>query len=63
VFELIGARRAPALEPDRYFPQLARRFPDGRALTLVAEADGQPIGAGFDFRKGSSPALQDGDAA
>jgi hypothetical protein len=27
VFELIGARRALALEQDRYFLQLARRFP------------------------------------
>jgi hypothetical protein len=26
-FELIGARRAPALEQDRYFLQVARRFP------------------------------------
>jgi len=40
-FELIGARRAPALGQDRYFLQLARRFPDDRPLTLVAEPDGQ----------------------
>jgi len=49
-FELIGARRAPALEQDRYFLQLARRFPDDRPLMLVAELDGQMIGAGFAFR-------------
>jgi predicted N-acetyltransferase YhbS len=55
VFELIGARRAPALEQDRYFLQVARRFPDDRPLMLVAELDGQIIGAGFAFRQGSSP--------
>jgi predicted N-acetyltransferase YhbS len=54
-FELIGARRAPALEQDRYFLQVARRFPEDRSLMLVAELDGQIIGAGFAFRKGSSP--------
>jgi GNAT superfamily N-acetyltransferase len=54
-FELIGARRAPALEQDRYFLQLARRFPGDRPLMLVAERDGQLIGAGFAFRKDSSP--------
>jgi GNAT superfamily N-acetyltransferase len=54
-FELIGARRAPALEQDRYFLQLARRFPDDRPLMLAAELDGQIIGAGLAFRKGSSP--------
>jgi hypothetical protein len=54
-FELIGARRAPALEQDRYFLQVARRFPEDRPLMLVAELDGQIIGAGFAFRKGSSP--------
>jgi predicted N-acetyltransferase YhbS len=54
-FELIGARRAPALEQDRYFLQVARRFPDDRPLMLVAELDGQIIGAGFAFRKGSAP--------
>jgi GNAT superfamily N-acetyltransferase len=51
-FELIGARRAPALEQDRYFLQLARRFPDDEPIMLVAELDGQIIGAGFAFRKG-----------
>jgi GNAT superfamily N-acetyltransferase len=54
-FELIGARRAPALDQDRYFVQLARRFPADRPLLLVAELDGQLIGAGFAFRKDSSP--------
>jgi len=57
-FELIGARRAPALEQDRYFLQLARRFPDDRPLMLIAELDGQLIGAGFAFRKDSSPACR-----
>jgi GNAT superfamily N-acetyltransferase len=57
-FELIGARRAPALEQDRYFLQLARRFPGDRPLMLVAELDGQLIGAGFAFRKDSSPACR-----
>jgi GNAT superfamily N-acetyltransferase len=54
-FELIGARRAPTLEQDRHFLQLARRFPEDRPLMLAAELDGQIIGAGFAFRKGSSP--------
>jgi GNAT superfamily N-acetyltransferase len=40
----------------RYFPELARRFPGGRSLLLVAELDGQVIDAGFAFRKDSSPA-------
>jgi GNAT superfamily N-acetyltransferase len=53
-FELIGARRAQALEQDRYFLQLACRFPSDRPLMLVAERDGQLIGAGFAFRKDSS---------
>jgi GNAT superfamily N-acetyltransferase len=57
-FELIGARRAPALEQDRYFLQLARRFPGDRPLLLVAELDGQLIGAGVAFRKDSSPACR-----
>jgi GNAT superfamily N-acetyltransferase len=57
-FELIGARRAPALEQDRYFLQLARRFPGDRPLMLVAELDGQLVGAGFAFRKDSSPACR-----
>jgi GNAT superfamily N-acetyltransferase len=57
-FELIGARRAPALEQDRYFLQLARRLPGDRPLMLVAELDGQLIGAGFAFRKDSSPACR-----
>jgi GNAT superfamily N-acetyltransferase len=57
-FELIGARRAPALEQDRYFLQVARRFPDDRPLMIVAELDGQTIGAGFAFRTGSSPACR-----
>ncbi len=57
-FELIGARRAPGLEQDRYFLQLARRFPDDRQIMLVAELDGQLIGAGFAFRKDSSPACR-----
>jgi GNAT superfamily N-acetyltransferase len=57
-FELIGARRAPALGQDRYFLQLARRFPDDRPLVLVAELDGQLIGAGFAFRTDSSPACR-----
>ncbi len=54
-FELIGARRAPALEQDRYFLQVARRFPEDRTLMLVAELDGQIIGAGFAFRRCSQP--------
>jgi len=57
-FELIGARRAPALEQDRYFLQLARRFPADRPLMLAAELDGQLIGAGFAFRMDSSPACR-----
>jgi GNAT superfamily N-acetyltransferase len=57
-FELIGARRAPALEQDRYFLQLARRLPDDRPMMLVAELDGQPVGAGFAFRKNSTPACR-----
>jgi GNAT superfamily N-acetyltransferase len=57
-FELIGARRAPVLEQDRYFLQLARRFPGDRPLMLVAELDGQLIGAGFAFRGDSSPACR-----
>jgi GNAT superfamily N-acetyltransferase len=57
-FELIGARRAPALEQDRYFLQLARRFPADRPLLLIAELDGQIIGAGFAFRTDSSPACK-----
>jgi GNAT superfamily N-acetyltransferase len=57
-FELTGARRAPALEQDRYFLQLARRFPGDRPLMLVAELDGQLAGAGFAFRKDSSPACR-----
>jgi GNAT superfamily N-acetyltransferase len=55
-FELTGARRAPALEQDRYFLQLARRFPADRPLMLAAELDGQLIGAGFAFRTGPAPA-------
>jgi len=55
-FELIGARRAPALEQDRYFLQLARRLPADRPLMLAAELDGQLIGAGFAFRTDSTPA-------
>ncbi len=54
-FELIGARRAAALEQDRYFLQVARRFPEDRPLMLVAELDGQIIGAGFAFRRCSQP--------
>jgi len=54
-FDLTGARRAPALEQDRYFLQLARRFPDDRQIMLAAELDGQLIGAGFAFRKDFSP--------
>jgi GNAT superfamily N-acetyltransferase len=54
-FELIGARRARALEQDRYFLQLARGFPADRPLMLVAEVNGQLIGAVFAFRKDSSP--------
>lgn len=54
-FELIGARRAPALEQDRYFLQVARRFPEDQPLMLVAELDGQVIGAGFAFRRCSQP--------
>jgi GNAT superfamily N-acetyltransferase len=50
-FELTGARRAPALEQDRYFLQLARRLPDDPQIMLVAELNGQIIGAGFAFRK------------
>lgn len=57
-FELIGARRAPALEQDRYFLQVARRFPDDRPLMLVARHHGQIIGAGFAFRPGSSPSCR-----
>jgi GNAT superfamily N-acetyltransferase len=57
-FELIGARQAPTLEQDRYFLQLARRFSADRPLLLVAERDGQVIGAGFAFRKDSSPACR-----
>jgi GNAT superfamily N-acetyltransferase len=57
-FELIGARRAPTLEQDRDFLQVARRFPADRPLMLVAELDGQLIGAGFAFRTGSSPACR-----
>ena len=34
---------------------MARRFPEDRPLLLVAELDGQIIGAGFAFRKGSAP--------
>ena len=57
-FELIGARRAPALEQDRYFLQLARRFPDDQPLMLVVESGGQMIGAGFAFRRSSEPCSQ-----
>jgi GNAT superfamily N-acetyltransferase len=57
-FELTGARRAPALAQDRYFLQLARRFPDDRPLLLAAELDGQLIGAGFAFRTDSAPACK-----
>jgi len=55
VFELIGARRAPVLEQDRYFLQVARRFGEDRPLMLVAELGGQIIGAGFAFRRCSQP--------
>ena len=51
-FALTGARRAPALEQDRYFLQLARRFPADGPMMLVAELHGEAIGAGFAFRKG-----------
>src|SRR5206468_8937657 len=54
-FELIGARRVPALEQDRYFLQVARRFGEDRSLMLVAELGGQIIGAGFAFRRCSQP--------
>ncbi len=54
-FELIGARRAAALEQDRYFLQVARRFPEDRPLMLAAELDGEIIGAGFAFRRCSQP--------
>jgi predicted N-acetyltransferase YhbS len=54
-FELIGARRAPALEQDRYFLQLACRFPEDRPLMLAAELDGQIIGAAFAFRRSLQP--------
>ena len=37
-FELIGGRRAPALEQDRYFLQVARRFPEDRPLMLAPPA-------------------------
>jgi len=37
-FELIGARRAPTLEQDRYFLQLARRFGEDRTLMLGSVA-------------------------
>jgi GNAT superfamily N-acetyltransferase len=57
-FELIGARRAPTLEQDRYFLQVARRFPEDGQIMLVAELDGQVIGAGFAFRTASSPACR-----
>lgn len=62
-FELIGARRAAALEQDRYFLQLAHRFPEDQPLMLAAELDGQIIGAGFALRKASAPGMPDGDAA
>jgi len=54
-FKLIGARRAATLEQDRYFLQVARRFPEDQPLMLVAELDGQVIGAGFAFRRCSQP--------
>ena len=54
-FEPIGARRAPGLEQDRYFLQLARRFGPDRPLMLAAELEGQIIGAGFAFRRDSQP--------
>jgi GNAT superfamily N-acetyltransferase len=57
-FELIGARRAPLLEQDRYFLQLALRFPADRPLMLAAELGGQIVGAGFAFRTDSSPACR-----
>jgi predicted N-acetyltransferase YhbS len=53
--ELIGARRAPALEQDRYFLQLACRFCEHRPLMLAAELNGEMIGAGFAFRRSSQP--------
>ena len=34
---------------------VARRFPEDRPLMLVAELDGQIIGAGFAFRRCSQP--------
>jgi GNAT superfamily N-acetyltransferase len=57
-FELIGARRAPALEQDRYFCQLARRFPEDQQIMVVAEVNGEVIGGAFAFRKDSSPACR-----
>ncbi len=50
-FELIGARTAPTLAQDRRFLDLARRFGDDRPLLLIAELDGQIIGAAFAFRR------------
>jgi hypothetical protein len=34
---------------------VARRFPEDQPLMLVAELDGQVIGAGFAFRRCSQP--------
>ena len=48
---VVGARAAPALAQDRRFLDLACRFHDDRPLLLVAELNGQIIGAAFAFRR------------
>jgi GNAT superfamily N-acetyltransferase len=56
-FDVIGAQVSPRLtHRDRRFAELARRFPEDRALILIAEGDGRIVGGALAFRRESPPA-------
>ena len=51
-FDLIAAQITPPVtHADRRFRELARRFPEDRALMLVAEDQGRIVGGALAFRK------------
>jgi GNAT superfamily N-acetyltransferase len=53
VFDLIAAQITPSVtHTDRRFLDLARRFPEDRALMLVAEHNGRIVGGALAFRNG-----------
>jgi GNAT superfamily N-acetyltransferase len=59
VFDVVGAQAVPPITcADRRHADQERRFPDDRAMMLVAEYHGQIIGGGFAFRRGSSPSCR-----